>query len=93
MLDLSNVFPENMSDEEKHHILNGIIQIIVNYCMSDEFIENELDIFLPDLMEMYGDDIDIDLIRDMICCGINSAANALATEAFKLLPPSTKYNN
>lgn len=71
-------------NEEKYNLLNEAMDIILQYMQDEEFLDSEVKMFL-EVTPIYKN-IDIDMMKSLLFSGMNSAANALATEMFKLQP-------
>ena len=71
-------------NEEKYNLLNEAMDIILQYMQDEEFLDSEVKMFL-EVTPIYKN-IDIDMMKSLLFSGMNSAANAIATEMFKLQP-------
>ena len=76
---------ENKDDNEtKYNSLQEALNIVLKYMEDEEFLDAEVEMFL-EVTPIYKN-IDIDMMKSLLFSGMNSAANALATEMFKLQP-------
>ena len=75
----------NIEDKDDNEAKYNSLQEALNTILEDEeFLDSEVKMFL-EVTPIYKN-IDIDMMKSLLFSGMNSAANALATEMFKLQP-------
>ena len=84
MQNLINNIEDKDDNETKYNSLQEALNIILEYMEDEEFLDSEVKMFL-EVTPIYKN-IDIDMMKSLLFSGMNSAANALATEMFKLQP-------
>lgn len=76
---------ENKDDNEtKYNSLQEAINIVLQYMADEDFLNSEMEMFL-EITPIYKN-VDTEIVKSLLFSGMNSAANALATEMFKLQP-------
>ncbi len=84
MQNLINNIEDKDDNEAKYNSLQEALNTILEYMEDEEFLDSEVKMFL-EVTPIYKN-IDIDMMKSLLFSGMNSAANALATEMFKLQP-------